>query len=74
MSEQIKVFGDKAKLIQIGDIFTPTIGSVEGRTVVTLVKNQAVKELLKKYDEGIISLDQIIKYLRDLTSLEPVES
>ena len=32
----IKVFGDKAKEIHEGDIFIASVGSVEGRTVVTL--------------------------------------
>ena len=33
---EIKVFGDKAKQISEGQQFTATVGSVEGRTVVTL--------------------------------------
>ena len=38
MKEEIKVFGDKAKAINEGDKFIAKVGSVEGRTVVTLVK------------------------------------
>ncbi len=38
MKEEIKVFGDKAKAIKEGDKFIAQVGSVEGRTVVTLVK------------------------------------
>ena len=33
---EIKVFGDKAKQISEGQNFIATVGSVEGRTVVTL--------------------------------------
>lgn len=35
---EIKVFGQTAKEIKPGDIFIAVCGSVEGRTVVTLVK------------------------------------
>ena len=33
---EIKVYGDTAKKITEGQVFTARIGSVEGRTVVTL--------------------------------------
>ncbi len=33
---EIKVFGDKAREIHEGDVFIASVGSVEGRTVVTL--------------------------------------
>jgi len=36
---EIKVFGADAKGINEGDIFTAKVGSVEGRTVVTLVRD-----------------------------------
>jgi len=65
---QIKVFGDDAKAIKPGDIFTPSFDSVEGHDVVTLVRNNSIPELLDKYDHSSISLDQIIKYLRDITT------
>lgn len=72
MTLSIKVFGDDAKAIKAGDIFTPFIDSVEGRTVVTLVRNNSIPELLDKYDHSSISLDQIIKYLREI-SQEKIE-
>ena len=33
---QIKIYGDTAKQIKEGQVFTAKIGDVEGRTVVTL--------------------------------------
>jgi hypothetical protein len=36
--KQIKVFGDNAKEISQGDKFIAKVDSVEGRTVVTLVR------------------------------------
>jgi len=33
---QLKIYGDDAKKIHAGQIFTATIGNVEGRTVVIL--------------------------------------
>ena len=35
---EIKVFGETAKAINEGDKFIAKVGSVEGRTVVTLVR------------------------------------
>ncbi len=67
MEIQIPVHGEKAKQIKQGDFFTPNFESVEGRDVVTLVKNNGVADLLKKYDNSEIGLDAIINYLRDLT-------
>ena len=69
---QIKVFGDEAKAVKKGDIFIPYFDSVEGHDVVTLVRNNSIPELLDKYDHSSISLDQIIKYLRDITKEEQV--
>jgi hypothetical protein len=70
MEIQIKVHGTQAKQIKKGDFFIPEFDSVEGRTVVTLVKNNGVKELLKKYDERVVALDDMIRYLRDLVGDE----
>jgi len=64
---QIKVFGVTAKQLKKGDILIPEFDSVEGHDVVTLVRNNSIKELLDKYDHSSISLDQIIKYLREIT-------
>jgi len=72
MKCEIQVYGQEAKEIKPGDIFIPVFGSVEGHDVVTLVKNQALKDLIKRYDRDEISLGQIINYIRDLTSLEAV--
>jgi len=36
LKREIKVFGEKANQIHEGDIFIASVGSVEGRTVVTL--------------------------------------
>jgi len=41
MNLEIKVFGDKAKQITEGQKFIARIGSVEGRTVVTLMEESA---------------------------------
>jgi len=72
MKSEIKVFGQEAKEIKPGDIFTAQFDSIEGHDVVTLVKNQALKDLIARYDRNEIGLDQIINYIRDLTSLEAV--
>jgi len=40
MTTEIKVFGDTAKQIKEGQVFTAKIGDVEGRTVVTLVAQE----------------------------------
>ena len=71
MEIQVKVFGQTAKDIKPGDFFIPEFESVEGRDVVTLVKNNAISDLLKKYDNSEIGLDSIINYLRDLTGEKP---
>ena len=67
MTLQIKIFGQTAKDIKVGDIFTPYFDSVEGRDVVTLVRNNSITELLDKLDHGSINSDQIIEYLRSIT-------
>lgn len=72
MENQIKIYGDQAKSIKPGDIFVPTFGSVEGRTVVTLVKNNTLEYLLERYDKSEIGLDQIIKEIRYLTKQEQI--
>ncbi len=72
METQIKVFGDNAKAIAPGNIFVPSFGSVEGRDVVTLTKNNTLAKMLELYDAGTIGLDQIIKEIRHLTSQEVV--
>ena len=36
MNTEIKVFGEQAKEIHEGDVYIASVGSVEGRTVVTL--------------------------------------
>jgi hypothetical protein len=66
MNTQIKVFGQEAKEIKPGDIFTAEFDSIEGHDVVTLVKNNAIDKLLKLIDEGAIGLDQMVTYLRNL--------
>ena len=72
MKSEINVYGQEAKEIKPGDIFSPVFDTIEGHDVVTLVKNQALKDIIKRYDRNEIGLDQIIKYIRDLTSLEAV--
>lgn len=67
MTLQIKVFGVTAKLLKKGDILIPEFDSVEGHDVVTLVRNNSISELLDKLDHHSISVDQVIKYLRDIT-------
>lgn len=67
METQIKVFGQTAKEIKPGNIFTAEFESIEGHDVVTLVKNNAIPKLLKMIDEGAIGLDQIVTYLRNLS-------
>ena len=42
---EIKVFGEKAKQIQKGDIFIASVGYVDGRTVVTLIPKVIKKEM-----------------------------
>ncbi len=67
METQIKVFGQEAKEIKPGNIFTAEFDSIEGHDVVTLVKNNAIPKLLEMIDEGSIGLDQIVTYLRNLS-------
>jgi len=67
MNTQIQLYGDEAKQVKKGDIFTAEFGSVEGHDVVTLVKNNAIPKLLEMIDNGEIGLDQIVSYLRDLS-------
>jgi len=72
METQHKVFGKDAKEIQPGDVFIPTFDSVEGRSVVTLVKNNTLTKLIDLYDAGNIGLDQIIQEIRTLTKNEVI--
>ena len=67
MNTQIKVYGQQAKEIKKGDIFTAEFDSIEGHDVVTLVKNNAIPKLLEMIQEGEIGLDQIVSYLRNLS-------
>lgn len=73
MTTQIKVFGQIAKEIKAGDIFIPSFDSVEGHDVVTLTKTDSFKEVLAKYDEGAIGLDQLVKFIRQITTEELVQ-
>ncbi len=66
METQIKVFGLNAKSIMPGDIFSPAFDSVEGHDVVTLTKDNTVRNLLEKYDASDIGLDGLVKELRGL--------
>jgi hypothetical protein len=72
MENQIKVYGKEAMAIKPGDIFVPSFDSVEGHTVVTLVKNNTLEYLLERYDKSEIGLDQIIKEIRYLTKQEQI--
>ena len=67
METQIKVFGQTAKEIKPGDIFTAEFDSIEGHDVVTLVKNNAIPKLLEMIQVGEIGIDQIVTYLRNLS-------
>ncbi len=51
MERKIKVFGDKAKAIESGQLFQAEIGSVEGHTVVTLSPIE-VEEVVQDYGEN----------------------
>lgn len=73
MTLQIKVFGQKAKEIKRGDIFTPTFDSTEGHDVVTLTKNNAINKLLDLIDDGTIGLDQIVGYLRNISEARKIQ-
>jgi hypothetical protein len=72
METQVKVFGKDAKAILRGDVFIPTFESVEGYSVVTLVKNNTLAKMLDMYDAGTIGLDQMIKEIRHLTKQEVI--
>jgi len=41
---ELKIYGEKAKEITEGQTFTAEIGSVEGRTVVTLISKDMLEE------------------------------
>lgn len=66
---EIKVFGDKAKEIKQGDFFVPEIGSVEGRTVVTLHKHDII-DFINKFDEGKVSQDEMEQMLRKIAGVD----
>ncbi len=63
----LSVFGEDAKLIKKGDVFTPVFDNVEGRDVVHLEKNNFINDLLYCYDEKNMTLDNFIKALREFT-------
>jgi len=42
MTVEIKVYGEKAKHIKEGQVFLPSIKSVEGKTVVTLKSKEGL--------------------------------
>jgi len=44
---QLKIYGDDAKKIIEGQTFTASIGSVEGRTVVTLQSEETVEKIIE---------------------------
>lgn len=59
--ESIKVFGDKAKEIKNGQVFIAQVGSVEGRTVVTLVPDNDYWERQdnpERYEEQMAESNQ----------------
>ena len=60
---QLKIYGEKAKQIKDGQIFTAKIGSVEGRCVVTLESNECVIPLDGKTQEIAKSLYNEIENL-----------
>ena len=64
METQIKVFGDRARSIQRGDILVPSFDEVDGHPVVTLKKSNTIKVLLEMYDTSKIGLDGLVKGLR----------
>lgn len=66
METQIKVFGLNAKSIMPGDLFSPAFDSEEGHDLVTLTKDNTVRNLLEKYDASDISLDGLVTGLRGL--------
>lgn len=73
MKRKLKVFGEEARAIKKGDLFRPVIGSVEGRTVVELVKDDTIAELVDQYDHAEIGLDDMLKQMRALVSKEEEE-
>lgn len=68
MKRKLKVFGDQARAIKKGDLFRPVFGSVEGRSVVELIKDNTIAELVDQYDHAEIGLDDLLKKMRALTS------
>ena len=70
MTLKINVYGEYAKKIKPGDIFMPEFGLGRNVNVVSLVRKDSIAELLDKYDNSSISLDQIIKYLREISMAE----
>ena len=68
MKRKLKVFGDQARAIKKGDLFRPVFGSVEGRAVVELIKDNTIAELVDQYDHAEIGLDDLLKKMRALTS------
>jgi len=48
----------------------PEFGLGRNVNVVSLVRKDSIAELLDKYDNSSISLDQIIKYLREISMAE----
>lgn len=68
MKRKLKVFGDQARAIKKGDLFRPDFGSVEGRAVVELIKDNTIAELVDQYDHAEIGLDDLLKKMRALTS------
>lgn len=66
IDRQIIVFGEIAKSIKPGDIFTPSFDSVEGHDRVVLKKNNEIKVLLEMYDTQNIGLDKFVEKIREL--------
>lgn len=64
--EPISVYGDNAKAIEPGDIFTPNFDSVEGRDKVILKKDLTLQCLLDQYDNNEIGLDKFVNSIRNL--------
>lgn len=68
MKRKLKVFGEEARAIKKGDLFRPLFGSVEGRAVVELIKDNTIAELVDQYDHAEIGLDEMLRKMRDLVS------
>lgn len=64
-AKEIVVFGITAKGIKPGDIFVPHFDSVEGHIKVTLKKTNRFKILLEMYDTGNISIQDLLKCIRE---------